>query len=108
MAKFRVLVVDDVLIIREHVTELLMDTGLVGSIGLVSDVSTAIKAIQMANPQVVILDIFIPGVIGIRYGIDLLKWIKPNDPAIHVVMLSNLSNRPSQHQCAISFRRGFG
>ncbi len=91
--KLNVLVVDDALIMREHIVELLVETGLVGIIGLANDVRSALEAITEAEPQVVILDIGLPGTLEQHNGIDVLRWIKQTRPHVHVVMLTNLSDR---------------
>ena len=97
--KLHVIIVDDVPMIREHVTDILVDTGLVGIIGSASNVRTALEVIQQAMPQVVILDIGIPGTIKLRDGIDVLKWIKQTLPQIYVVMLTNMSDPVYRIEC---------
>jgi DNA-binding NarL/FixJ family response regulator len=91
-AKLKVLVVDDAPMMRERIVELLVDTGLVGIIGLATDVRSALEAIQEAQPQVVILDIGLPGTLELHNGIDVLRWIKQTLPQTHVVMLTNFSD----------------
>ena len=97
--KLHVIVVDDVPMIREHITDILVETGLVGIIGLAADARTALEVIQQAMPQVVILDIGIPGTIELRDGIDVLKWIKQTLPQIYVVMLTNMSDPVYRIEC---------
>ncbi len=97
--KLHVIVVDDVPMIREHITDILVETGLVGIIGLAADARTALEVIQEAMPQVVILDIGIPGTIKLRDGIDVLKWIKQTLPQIYVVMLTNMSDPVYRVEC---------
>ena len=97
--KLHVIVVDDVPMIREHITDILVETGLVGIIGLAADARTALEVIQEAMPQVVILDIGIPGTIKLRDGIDVLKWIKQTLPQIYVVMLTNMSDPVYRIEC---------
>ena len=97
--KLHVIVVDDVPMIRKHITDILVDTGLVGIIGLAANARTALEVIQEAMPQVVILDIGIPGTIKLRDGIDVLKWIKQTLPQIYVVMLTNMSDPVYRVEC---------
>ena len=97
--KLHVIVVDDVPMIRKHITDILVDTGLVGIIGLAANARTALEVIQQAMPQVVILDIGIPGTIELRDGIDVLKWIKQTLPQIYVVMLTNMSDPVYRIEC---------
>ena len=97
--KLHVIVVDDVPMIRKHITDILVDTGLVGIIGLAANARTALEVIQQAMPQVVILDIGIPGTIELRDGIDVLKWIKQTLPQIYVVMLTNMSDPVYRVEC---------
>ena len=97
--KLHVIVVDDVPMMREHITDILVETGLVGIIGLAADARTALEVIQEAQPQVVILDIGIPGTAELRNGIDVLKWIKQTLPQIYVVMLTNMSEPAYRAEC---------
>ena len=98
-AKLKVVVVDDVLIIREHITEILKETGLVGIIGWAEDARSALEAIHEFWPNVVILDIGIPGTLELRNGIAVLKWIKRTYPLIYVVMLTNMSDSVYREEC---------
>ena len=97
--KLHVIVIDDVPMMREHITDILVETGLVGIIGLAADARTALEVIQEAQPQVVILDIGIPGTAELRNGIDVLKWIKQTLPQIYVVMLTNMSESAYRAEC---------
>ncbi len=98
-AKLQVIVVDDILMIREHITEILMETGLVGIIGWAAHVRSAIEAIHEARPDAVILDIGIPGTLELHNGIAVLKWIKRTYPLIYVVMLTNMSDPVYREEC---------
>ncbi len=97
--KLKVVVVDDVLMMREHVAELLADTGMVGIIGFAADVRSALETIQDGKPNLVILDISIPGTAELRNGIDVLKWIKRTLPNVYVVMLTNLNDPLYRERC---------
>lgn len=90
--KLKILVVDDAPIVRERIVELLIETELVGIIGLAADVRSALDAIAEAEPQVVILDIGLPGTFEMRNGIDVLRWIKQTRPHVQVVMLTNFAD----------------
>ena len=98
-AKLKVVVVDDVLIIREHITEILKETGLVGIVGWAEDARSAVEAIHESWPNVVILDIGIPGTLELHNGIAVLKWIKRTHPHIYVVMLTNMSVLAYREEC---------
>lgn len=88
----KVLVVDDARVVRDRIVELLVESGLVGIIGLAVDVRSTLEAIEEAGPQVVILDIGLPGTLHLRNGLDVLRWIKQTRPYIYVVILTNLSD----------------
>lgn len=88
----KVLVVDDSLFIRERVVEMLVEISVVGIVGLAIDVQSAQDAVIEARPDIVILDIGLPGTPQIHNGIDLLGWIRVTLPQAHVVMLTNLSD----------------
>ena len=61
----------------------------------VRSIVSALEAIARLQPQVVILDANMPRFGSMHNGIDVLKWIKQNYPAIQVVMLVSHSD-PSQ------------
>ncbi|MCB0196034.1 MAG: response regulator transcription factor [Anaerolineae bacterium] len=91
----KVLVVDDSLIVREHLVTILNEitgTEIVGQAGTVAE---AIGAIQKLRPNVVILDIRMPG----GSGIDVLKWVKQAEVRPIVIILTNYPYPGYRQRC---------
>ena len=95
----KVLVVDDAPMMRQRIVESLMETGLARLICLAEDVRSALDAVEEIEPQIVLLDIHMPGSTDLHNGIDLLRWIKQSRVSIHVVMLTNLAD-PAYREAA--------
>jgi DNA-binding NarL/FixJ family response regulator len=91
--------VDDARVVGDRIVEMLVETGLVGIVGLAADVRSAVDVIEEAEPSVVILDIGLPGTLQLHNGIDVLRWIRQTYPLIFVVMLTNFSNRKIPPTC---------
>lgn len=81
----RVFIADDSMLILERLKAMLSDLPEIEIIGESRDGFGAIEALRKLNPDVVILDIKMPGV----DGIDVLKYIKNNNQDIRVIMLTN-------------------
>ena len=86
-----VLVVDDSKMMRERIVTLLNNNGTDCIIKTAVDVGTALVAMEASRPQVVILDISMPGTAKLHNGIDLLRWIRQKHVNTEVIMLTNLS-----------------
>ena len=69
--KLRVLVVDDELLGRERVANLLREHDDVDIIGEIEDGNAAVAAIRSLKPDVVFLDVQMPG----RTGLDVVRAI---------------------------------
>lgn len=81
----RVYIVDDSKAIRERLKEMLVDIAGIEIIGESEDPTEALVEIRVNQPDVVILDIHLPGI----SGIDLLRRIKERHPETRVIMLTN-------------------
>jgi len=97
--KVNILVVDDVPIVRERVVDLLSDAIPLGSVAQADDAKSAVDAVVDFNPEIVVLDISIPGTNELRNGIDVLKWIKRHNANIYVVMLTNFGYLEYREEC---------
>jgi DNA-binding NarL/FixJ family response regulator len=78
------LVVDDHMIIRRGLIQILSEIADIGRIREAGDGPTALRALRAAPADVVLLDI----ALGERDGLDILKTIHGEFPRIGVVMLS--------------------
>jgi two-component system response regulator DevR len=70
--KIKVFIADDSLIVREHLVTMLDELAGIEIVGQAGTVTEAISAIRILQPDVVILDIRMPG----GSGIDVLENIK--------------------------------
>jgi DNA-binding NarL/FixJ family response regulator len=84
-----VYIVDDSEVMRERLAESVADTASVEIVGQSGDPFEALDSIEKSHPDVVILDIRLPG----RSGIDVLKDIKKESPAPIVIMITNYPYR---------------
>lgn len=80
----RVLIVDDHLIIRRGLAQILGEAPDIAGVGQAADGVSALRCLREAPFDVVLLDI----ALGERDGLDLLKTIRHEFPRIGVVMLS--------------------
>ena len=91
----KVFIVDDSALVRERLVEMLSEFSEVEIAGETGDSDEAIDAICKGNPDVVILDIRLPGC----SGIDLLPDIKKLDPDPVVIMLTNYPFPQYREKC---------
>ena len=80
-----VFVAEDSDVVRERLIELLTEIEGLDVVGQSSDAPSAVSAIRKLRPDVVILDIQMPG----GSGIDVLKQIKTDAMPPVVIMFSN-------------------
>jgi DNA-binding NarL/FixJ family response regulator len=91
----KVLIADDSCEVRERIKMLLSEVEKVEMIGEAENVQQAIEHIRQQGPDVVILDIKMPG----GNGIDVLKEIERNDKAPVVIMLTNYPYPQYKKKC---------
>jgi len=80
----RILVVDDHMIIRRGLTQILAEHPRIEHIAEAADGPAALQALRSANFNVVLLDI----ALGERDGLDVLKSMRSEFPSLGVIMLS--------------------
>ena len=93
--KLKVFIADDSLIVREHLVTMLDELAGVEIVGQAETVAEAIDAIQKLQPDVVILDIRMPG----GSGVDVLETIKHDEAAPIVIMLTNYPYPGYRQKC---------
>ena len=81
----KILIVDDSDILRKHLSTILSDMENVNVIGESLDTDSAIKDIKKKKPDLVILDICIPG----EGGIHVLKIAKEKYPGSKVIIFTD-------------------
>ena len=84
----RVLIVDDSKIVCNRLQQMLINIADVEIVGQAHNAQDAIRAIADSVPDVVILDIRLPG----PSGIDVLKHIRDKKLSMQVMMLTNYPN----------------
>ena len=90
-----VYIVDDSKVMRERLMESVADIAGVHIAGQSGDPFKALDNIKESYPDVVILDIRLPG----KSGIDVLKDIKENPAAPVVIMVTNYPYRQYRQAC---------
>jgi DNA-binding NarL/FixJ family response regulator len=92
----RVLVADDSAIIFEHLAEILASDPDIEMVGHATNISGTLRSLAGTHPDVVILDLHMPG----GTGIDVLEWIKRNKLETAAVVLSNFPYPQYRARCA--------
>jgi len=85
MDKLRVFISDDSATVRERLVTMALDLPGMAVVGQAQDVPGSLDAIRQTRPDVVILDIRMPG----GNGIEVLREVKKMNPAPRVIMLTN-------------------
>lgn len=95
MAKLKILIVDDSIVIRERLRSMLSDLRNVGAIAEAANYTEAMMAIATADPDIIILDINMPE----KNGLDVLFETKLLQHPPLVIMLSNYSDSYYRDLC---------
>jgi DNA-binding NarL/FixJ family response regulator len=91
----KVLIADDSHIVRERLVSLLADLPGVDIVGEAETAFEAIQSIRRRRPDVVILDISMPG----GSGIQVLETIRKDKPVPLIIMLTNFTHEPYRQRC---------
>ena len=91
----KIFIVDDSPIILDRLKAMISEIPETEIIGEAGDAPEAIRAIQKLNPDMVVLDIKMPG----GNGMDVLKNIKKNKSESVVVMLTNYHYPQYKRKC---------
>jgi DNA-binding NarL/FixJ family response regulator len=93
--KLVVLIVDDNMNFVDRMIGLLDETDNIGYINVASNYDEARRLLVTDNPDIVLLDINLPG----KNGIELLKIIKQHNKACEVIMITNHADDYYRQQC---------
>jgi two-component system, chemotaxis family, protein-glutamate methylesterase/glutaminase len=89
MKKVRVLVVDDSVVIRRMLTEILSSDPAIDVAGTASNGKLAIQKLTQIQPDVVVMDVEMPEMTGL----EALPLIRKSHPRLPVIMFSTLTTR---------------
>ena len=89
MLKPRILVVDDAVVVRRIVTNVLGDEPDLEVVGTAPNGRIALQKIEQLNPDLVTLDIEMP----VMDGLETLKALRKSYPRLPVIMFSTLTER---------------
>lgn len=89
MPKIRVLVVDDAVVMRRMLTEVLNEDPQIEVVGAAANGSIALQKIPQVNPDIITLDVEMP----VMDGLTTLKEIRKTYPKLPVIMFSSLTDK---------------
>jgi DNA-binding NarL/FixJ family response regulator len=92
----KVVLVEDSILMRAHIVARLSEINGVGVIRQASDVPSCLRLLQTIKPDVLILDIELPG----QTGLQLLKTVRMIDTAVVIIMLTNHDQPRLRIRCA--------
>jgi CheY-like chemotaxis protein len=95
MDKLKVFICDDSATVRERLVTMVLDLPKMDVVGQAQDVPGSLDAIRQTRPDVVILDIRMPG----GNGIEVLRKLKKMNPAPKVIMLTNFAYVQYRKKC---------
>jgi DNA-binding NarL/FixJ family response regulator len=93
--KLKVFICDDSATVRERLVTMTLDLPEMDLVGQADDAPGCLDAIRQARPDIVILDIRMPG----GNGIDVLRQLKASPPSPKVIMLTNFAYVQYQKSC---------
>lgn len=91
----KVLIADDSPVVRERLATMLNELAGIKVVGHAEDVAGTIRMIRKLKPDVVILDIMMPG----GNGVDVLKNIKQDKTPPMVIILTNYPYPEYRQKC---------
>lgn len=103
MSKTRVLIADDHLVVREGLMVMLQSTGEFEVVGQALNGKEAIRLAEQLRPDVVLLDVQMPGV----GGIEATRLIKERLPETQVVILSSFDQDEYIYQSVQAGAKGY-
>lgn len=83
--KIKVLIVDDSNIVVERLSEIISEMTSVTPVLISNSFNEAVDLINVELPDVILLDIQLPG----KNGIELLSFVKSNYPQIKIIIVTN-------------------
>jgi len=103
MTNIKLMIADDHKLFREGIKALLAITDDIEIIGEAEDGDTALKQVRELEPDVILMDINMPGLNGIR----VTEQILAQRPQTHIIMLTMLEDDASIFQAMRAGARGY-
>jgi DNA-binding NarL/FixJ family response regulator len=88
-------IADDSFNVRKGLIAMLSQVNGIDVIGQAENVDEAIDSIRMLKPDVIILDIKMPG----GSGVDVLKYVKKERPSTVIIILTNYPYPQYREEC---------
>ena len=95
-ARLSVLIVEDSSVVRRRLRSLLTELGSIGPMSEASNAPDAIRKVESARPDYVILDVRLANGTS---GLEVLKHIKDISHTCTIIMLTNLAYEEVQQEC---------
>jgi two-component system chemotaxis response regulator CheB len=92
MPKIRVLVVDDAVVIRKILSDVLSADEDIEVVGTAANGKIALQKIPQVNPDIITLDVEMPEL----NGLDTIPFIRKDYPKLPIIMFSTLTERGGQ------------
>ena len=96
--KMRVFIVDDSNVVLERLTDLLAEVPGAVLVGQAGDVLHAVRDIRKRKPDVLILDLQMPG----GTGLDVLRAVRLEFPNLQVLICTNYPYPQYREECALA------
>jgi len=93
----RIFLIDDSSIVRERLESMLSELEGIEIVGHAADAFSGIDGVRVMKPDVVILDIQMPGSASGIYVLEKIRWQRP---APTIIMLTNYSHPQYRKRCA--------
>lgn len=93
--KLVVLVVDDSALIMDKMIGILGDIENIRIVFQANDHAEAIAIVEEAEPDLIVMDIFLQG----QISFDLLKFLRSNYPALQTVVITNHAGQHYRDRC---------
>jgi DNA-binding NarL/FixJ family response regulator len=91
----RVVIADDSPLVVERIAEFLRKIPRVEVVGQAADVPGTLECIRNVRPDIVILDLQMPG----GSGLEILRAIRPDHPRLIVLVCTNFAYRQYREEC---------
>lgn len=92
----QIVLVDDSILMREHIVDSLYAVEGVGAIREALDVPSGLRLVQERQPDVLIIDVELPG----QSGLDLLRLVRRRDTNTVIIMFSMHDHPSLRQKCA--------